>query len=189
MKLTELINRFQLCPCVDWPSPPNVPANLQQAAVLIGISDDISPAIWLTQRPLHMKHHPGQVSFPGGKVESYDKDIYATAAREAQEEIGLLPQHLQFLGKLPNHQTHTGFDITPVVALIDRNFQPKVDQAEVSACFTLPLQIALDKRNFHQLNIERNNINYRLDFLPYKQRLIWGATGAILQQFLHQIRP
>jgi len=98
-------------------------ASLRDAAVLIGVYSSVDgPCVLLTRRAAHLKHHPNQVAFPGGKVEAKDAHIHAAALREAQEEVGLNPQNIEVLGSLAPHETVTGFSVTPVIGLISSPF-------------------------------------------------------------------
>jgi 8-oxo-dGTP pyrophosphatase MutT (NUDIX family) len=147
------------------------------------------PQIILTKRASGLKHHPGQIAFPGGKQEPHDADITATALREANEEIGLDPASVEILGFLPGHETVTGFDVTPVLARITRPFTPVPESGEVSEVFEVPLTHLLDPAQFR---IERRRWRgdwrryYTVPFGPY---YIWGATARILRVMADMARP
>ena len=100
--------------------------------------------VLLTQRTDHLTDHPGQISFPGGRVEAGDADATATALREAQEEIGLGAAHVEVLGSLPTYTTGTGFIVTPVVALVRPGFALQPDPFEVAEVFEVPLAFLMD---------------------------------------------
>lgn len=93
----------------------------------------------LTQRPMHLRAHPGQISFPGGKIEPSDPSAIMAALREAEEEIGLCRENVDVIGTFPAHNTFTGFEITPVVGIIKQDFTLRLDPGEVADCFTVPL--------------------------------------------------
>lgn len=158
------------------------------AAVLVAITNDEQPKIWLTQRPKHLKDHPAQICFPGGKVDISDVNNIDTAYREANEEIGVQPQQLELIGTLPIFTTYSGFNIQPVIAYIQNDFQPNVNKEEVDDCFTIPVQHILNETNFIQIKQEKTGKKEPVYFLPYRQKMIWGATAAILYQLSQMIR-
>lgn len=155
---------------------------LRPAAVLIALWDRPAGArLILTKRASHLLHHPGQIALPGGKVDPIDADADDTALREAQEEIGLSSEKVQILGRLPCHETVTGFQITPVLGHIRDNFCPIAQPGEVDEVFSVPLCHVLDLVNYR---IERRQWLgewrhfYAVPFGPY---YIWGATARILR--------
>ena len=153
----------------------------RQAAVLIPIIElENQLQLILTQRPMHLRHHPGQISFPGGKVEPDDVNAISTALREAHEEIGLTADNVDVLGLFPAHKTFTGFEITPVVALVKQPFDLILDPGEVTDCFTVPLNFFIDKNNRHQVFHYRHGKHYQVHFIPFEDRFIWGVTAAII---------
>ncbi|QQX82326.1 CoA pyrophosphatase [Shewanella sp. KX20019] len=161
---------------------------LRKAAVLIALSlNNGELELLLTRRPTHLRSHPGQISFPGGKVEEFDTNLEATALREAQEEIGLLANNVDVLGLLHDHKTFTGFDITPVVSIVKQPFTPIIDPGEVDELFTIPLSFLLDKDNRHTQYFSRKGIEYPIHFIPYKSYFIWGATAAMIDQLCQLI--
>lgn len=108
------------------------PGPLRAAAVLVPVvMRETEPTVLLTRRTDHLHHHPGQVSFPGGRVEEHDQSPIETALRETEEEIGLHREHVELLGSLPQYKTGTGFDVTPVVGLVTPPFDLRLDAFEV----------------------------------------------------------
>ncbi|MBL8397446.1 MAG: CoA pyrophosphatase [Candidatus Accumulibacter sp.] len=154
---------------------------LTAAAVLFPIVNrPLEPTVLLTQRTAHLKDHPGQISFPGGRCEDSDRSPIETALREAAEEIGLASRHVQIIGYLPEYRTGTGFRITPVVGLVTPPFDLHLDKFEVAEVFEVPLSFLLDPAN-HQ----RHSIHYRGQLrnyhaMPYGNHYIWGATAGII---------
>jgi 8-oxo-dGTP pyrophosphatase MutT (NUDIX family) len=169
---------------------PSAPAKMpsRKAAVLIPLIEKNKQLhIMLTQRPMHLRSHPGQISFPGGKTEQGDKDDIATALREAHEEIGLVSSNVEVLGQFPPHKTFTGFDVTPVVGIIERPFTLVIDPGEVQDCFTVPLQYFIRQENRHQKRFMRNGKEYTVYLMPFENRFIWGVTAAIIDLLCRHI--
>ncbi|MBS0564412.1 MAG: CoA pyrophosphatase [Proteobacteria bacterium] len=155
---------------------------LRPAAVLLGFRPGpAGTSLILTKRASHLKHHPGQIAFPGGKLDRGDRDATAAALREAQEEIGLAPSQARILGALPAHETVTGFCVTPVLAEIDPDFCPVADAGEVEEVFSVPFAHVADPAHFHiESRIWRGHLR-RYYTVPYGPYYIWGATARILR--------
>ena len=137
----------------------------------------------LTKRAAHLSNHPGQISFPGGKRENKDTNIDATALREAQEEIGLKAEVVEVLGRLPAHETVTGFQITPIIGWIDRNWTAVADPNEVTEIFQVPLSYITNIKNFQIQDRIWNGRKRNYYTVPYGPYYIWGATACILYNF------
>ena len=154
---------------------------LMPAAVLVPIVKRKSePTLLLTQRTAHLKDHPGQISFPGGRREASDRSPAHTALREAAEEIGLSSAQIEIVGYLPEYLTSTGFRVTPVVAVVTPPFDLQLDAFEVAEAFEVPLSFLLDPAN-HQ----RHSLHYRGKLrhyyaMPYGDYFIWGATAGMI---------
>lgn len=157
------------------------PQHAQPAAVLMPITYRPQGAtVILTRRTDHLQNHPGQISFPGGRVEEGDESLVATALRETEEEIGLRSSHVELLGTLPDYFTGTGFRVTPVVGLVHPPFELTIDAFEVAEVFEVPLSHFLDPANHlrHSLEIE-GRVRY-FHAMPYKDYYIWGVTAGML---------
>jgi 8-oxo-dGTP pyrophosphatase MutT (NUDIX family) len=154
---------------------------LRPAAVLVGLVDrGAGPQVLLTRRTQALRHHAGQISFPGGRIEAADRDPVAAALREATEEVGLAPSQARALGYLDPFATITGFHVYPVVALIDAGFTPRPDPGEVDEVFELPLDFLLDPANARELQVEfRGHRRTVVEFVHASYR-VWGATAAML---------
>lgn len=172
-------------------------APLRSAAVLIALFDDGKAKggfsskglqVLLTKRASHLKHHPSQISFPGGKVEPSDKSLVDTALREAQEEIGLDPQTVTILGQLPSYQVISGYQVTPIVAMIDTVQPYQKDANEVDEIFHVPLRHFLLDANHHSITAYRNGRSHQVHFFPYRHYNIWGATAAMIKDLINRIK-
>lgn len=164
---------------------------LRKAAVLIILvegdyqSDGLQ--VLLTKRASHLKHHPSQISFPGGKVEPSDKNIIATALREAEEEIGLTANEVNILGELPPYQIISGFLVTPIVAMINNKQQFQLDKNEVAEIFQVPLQHFFSTETQHTISARYNGNPHHVHFMPYKHYNIWGATASMIKDLVNHI--
>jgi 8-oxo-dGTP pyrophosphatase MutT (NUDIX family) len=156
------------------------------AAVLVPIvarPDGLT--VILTQRPETMAAHPGQVSFPGGKMDAADPSPVETALREAEEEIGLHRRHVEVLGFLDCYQTGTGFRVVPVVSLVMPPFTLDVHAREVDDAFEVPFSFLMDSAN-HQKHSRQVKGETRWFYaMPYESRYIWGATAGMIRN-LHE---
>ena len=137
--------------------------------------------VLLTRRTEHLKDHPGQISFPGGRAEANDASPAHTALRETEEEIGLSSAHIEVIGYLPDYLTVTGFCITPVVALLTPPFDVRPDPFEVAEVFEVPLAFLMDAANHQQHSaFYRGELRPYLA-MPYGDYFIWGATAGIIK--------
>ncbi|MEL6532295.1 MAG: CoA pyrophosphatase [Pseudomonadota bacterium] len=169
----------------DLNAPLDLPANrrLKPAAVLV-LLDDLEadgPHLVLTQRASHLKHHPGQIAFAGGKLDAGDADAIAAALREAQEEIGLPPDHVSVIGQLEAHETVTGYQITPVLARLERRFDAVPEAGEVAEVFRVPLAFLLDAQNYRVEGRRWRGAWRKFYAVPWGPYYIWGATARILK--------
>jgi 8-oxo-dGTP pyrophosphatase MutT (NUDIX family) len=171
----------------DWDLNPELKGDLavmnapRAAAVLVPIMLRPALTVLLTQRSEDVPSHPGQISFPGGKVEATDADALACALREAHEEIGLPVGNVEPLGYLDGYRTGTGFQITPVVALVKPEFQSVLDPREVRDVFEVPLAFLMDEANHQKDSREWRGRQRSFYAMPYEGRYIWGATAGMLK--------
>lgn len=188
----EFLNRFQLGQHgevdrgIITNGNPTIP--FQPAAVLIPLVERPSGLqMLLTKRSAHLRHHASQVCFPGGKYEANDNSLEHTAIREAEEEVALCPEHVQTIGRLPCYYSISGFEVTPVVALINDKSAPKVNSDEVAEVFEAPCNYLFDLDNHHYEWFTRKNRRHRVYYVHYNHQLIWGMTAALIQNLAQQL--
>ena len=171
----------------DWDLDPELAADLavmepaRPAAVLVPIVRRDALTVLLTQRTETLSKHPGQISFPGGRVDPDDSGPVETALREAEEEIGLQREHVEVLGFLDGYRTGTGFAITPVVGLVRPDFMLTLHEGEVADAFEVPLAFLLDARNHQKASREWRGRQRTFWAMPFESRYIWGATAGIVR--------
>jgi len=157
------------------------------AAVLLVIrqhEDELQ--LLLTKRSSDLRHHPGQISFPGGKIEAHEQSHQA-ALRETHEETGIAPKQLQLIGQLPSYATGTGFLIQPWIAFLTEEVELQLQLSEVESAFWLPLPFVFDPQNTHSEYFSMHGQSHLMHFMPYGPHLIWGATAAILYSLKQQL--
>lgn len=159
---------------------------LTPAAVLVSVRAETETVI-LTKRSARLKHHPGQIAFPGGKQDADDTSVIDAALREAKEEIGLPRDIVQIVGTLPPHQTVTGYQVTPVLGIVRGDFTPMPEAGEVSEMFEVPL---CHLTNVAMFRVEGRMWQGRKRFyytVPYGPYYIWGATARILRALTERL--
>ena len=159
-----------------------------EAAVLVPIVNrDGRLQILFTQRTAHLDDHAGQISFPGGRVESGDANREETALRETEEETGLARGAVTVLGRLPVYEIPSGFRITPVVGWVEPPFALQPDPFEVEAIFEAPLGHFLDIANYQRRQFHFRGRHRHYMAVPHEGRYIWGATAGMLYSFARQL--
>lgn len=157
---------------------------VRQAAVLLPVRwRPRGLSIVLTKRPYFLRHHPGQISLPGGGAEAGDRSAWETATREANEEIGLLPNLVRPIGELSPLPTVSGYQVTPLVGWIEEPFRPEPNPQEVAAVFELPLPYLLNRDYLTHFRLQRRGLTADLPAITFREHFIWGATAHILYEF------
>jgi 8-oxo-dGTP pyrophosphatase MutT (NUDIX family) len=174
---------------IDAHQPDRIdPGDNPPAAVLIPLLPLDEPHVVLTVRSHLVEHHKGEISFPGGMYETDDRDLQATALREAHEEVGIHPAHVRVLGEVSHLVTITNFHVTPYVGLLDRAPYPFVASAlEVGEVLQVPLSHLLDPTNHAVRIVERNGRRRELRDYLWNDHVIWGATGIMLRRLLEEV--
>lgn len=188
MHIDEFLLRFHLH--VNSSQEPDYP--LQQrgrpAAVLIPlVNRNGQLSILLTQRAKHLKHHPGQVSFPGGAADDSDDNLQYTALRETKEELGIDPANVTIIGRLTSYRTISRYEVSPFVGLLPGNLSLKPDENEVADVFEIPLSYAMNQSNHEIYHINKGDIKFPVYSIVWQNHLVWGATAAILRNLSHHL--
>jgi 8-oxo-dGTP pyrophosphatase MutT (NUDIX family) len=192
MTLDSLLAKFnqhwQARPLHDYPYP----NQNRPAAVLIAMhSVENELRVLFTKRAEHLLHHPGQISFPGGKYEDSDASLIDTAIREAHEEIGLAPENVKVIGQLPSYKTVSGFEVKPILAFVESKLDIVndlvIDQGEVAEVFDVPLAFLMQPNNLLAHMIERKGKDFPVYFIPFEDRYIWGATAGIIASLQYHL--
>ena len=179
-KAEALRSRFILSPLpAALPHPAN--GTGQPAAVLILLVERQNELfVLLTRRSLQLRHHAGQICFPGGKYDLVDGTLQQTALRETYEDLGFTRDLIQIWGELAVHNTVSGFAVTPFVAAVMPDYQLQVTTEEVAEVFELPLQPLLETANYGHWQVRRAGQTHTVIGCSVGHRLIWGATARIL---------
>lgn len=156
--------------------------DLRKAAVLLAfMTGPDGLHLILTKRSAALRHHPGQIAFPGGKQDPEDANLAETALREAEEEIGLARDNVELLASLPPHETVTGFVVTPVIGRVCTHFRPRPEAGEVDEVFRVPYAFLADPAHYRvqsRLWQGKKRAYYTIPWGPY---YIWGATARMLR--------
>ena len=160
---------------------------IRPAAVLVPVVDHPEPTVLLTQRAQHLPDHPGQVSFPGGKIDQGDASPLASALREAGEEIGLDRAHIEPLGYLDLYMTTLGYRIVPTIARVKPGFTLKLNAKEVDNTFEVPLAFLMDQANVARHAREWQGLTRHYYAITFGERYIWGVTAGILRNLYDRI--
>jgi 8-oxo-dGTP pyrophosphatase MutT (NUDIX family) len=160
---------------------------LLPAAVLIAVTDRADPGVILTQRTDTMSRHPGQIAFPGGRIDP-GEDVFTAALREAEEEIGLPRDTVTVIGEADSYRTITGFQVTPVIGVIPPDLVFTPSEAEVASIFEVPLAFLLDEANHVEATLEWQGQDRHYYEILWNERRIWGATAAMIVNLARRLR-
>lgn len=160
----------------------------RSAAVLVPIVEHHGElALLLTTRAKHLRHHPGQISFPGGNRDPEDASLVDTALRECFEEIGIEPAFINPLGWLPSHHTISNFTIYPLVAIIRNGYSLTINEDEVDEAFLVPLQHLVQRKHHTVVKANVARRHHEVHFIQWHHHWIWGATAAIIDKLIAHI--
>ncbi|MCW4443551.1 CoA pyrophosphatase [Vibrio splendidus] len=194
MNKENFLQQFQLNPTVGY-HPESVERvshisgdQLRKAAVVVGLVErEDGLHVIFTKRAAHLKHHPGQVSFPGGKHELSDPSMQFTALRELHEEVGIRSDQVKIVGQLPALSTISKFSVTPIVAMVDPDYEAIIDENEVASIFEVPATYVLDQAKLHSHTVNVKQIKHRVFAMPFEEHLIWGVTAQIIQSLQRHV--
>lgn len=157
---------------------------LRDAAVLIPVVDRPQGAsVILTKRTESLRNHSGQVAFPGGRIDDTDPSPEFAALREADEEIGLRPDLVDVIGRMPDYRSGSGYRIAPIIGIVQPGFQLDVSPDEVEAVFEAPLSFLMDPANHTRNSRVWNDIEWSFFDMPYEGQRIWGVTAGMIRSF------
>lgn len=165
---------------------PAVP--LAQAAVLVAVTDRAAPGVILTRRTDTLSRHPGQIAFPGGRIDPGDDGPIAAALREAEEEIGLPRDAVAIVGAADRYRTITGFEVTPVIGVVPPDLVLVPSEGEVAAVFEVPLDFLLDFGNHTEARVEWQGRDRHYYEIVWGEHRIWGATAAMIVNLSRRLR-
>lgn len=158
-------------------------ASFKPAAVLVAITERERPGMLLLHRPSTMRAHPGQIAFPGGRLDP-GEDAVEAALREANEELGIQPGDVRVIGTSDVYRTGSGYEITPVVGIVPPDLEIRPNPAEVAQWFEVPVEFVLDPANQTTRNVEFEGRRHSFIEIVWndsrQDHVIWGVTGAIL---------
>ena len=165
----------------DDGAPERQAAGVIPAAVLVAVIEHLGePSVLFTRRTAQLKKHSGQISFPGGRTEPGDPSVEFTALRETHEEIGLPPEKVEVIARLPEYFTRTGFRVTPIVGVVQPPLELVPDAREVDEIFEVPLAFILDSANHRRASRVIGGRTAHYYEIEHNGRVIWGATAGMI---------
>lgn len=182
MNRMEFLSRFHHVKTVQAESDFPLKEPGRPAAVLIPLIDNGDKlTVLFTERAKHLKHHAGQVSFPGGKQEAEDADLIHTALRETEEEIGIATDLIEVIGTLPKFRTISRYEVLPIIGFVNPTYKLTLDHDEVESVFEVPLSYLVDQENHFIHWAKRHNRQHPIYFIPWQSKTIWGATASFVR--------
>jgi len=161
---------------------------LRDAAVLIPVVDHAAAAsVILTQRTTNLRNHSGQIAFPGGRIDPEDASPEHAALRETDEEIGLGPERVEIIGRLPDYVSGSGYRIAPVLGIVRPGFDLHLNPSEVDAAFEVPLAFLMDPANHRRKSRVWNEKERYFYEMPFGERYIWGVTAGIIRTLYERL--
>ncbi|PHS73216.1 MAG: CoA pyrophosphatase [Cycloclasticus sp.] len=160
---------------------------LRNAAVLVPLVKRDEWYVLLTKRTDHLHHHPGQVSFPGGRADAIDVSPIDTALRETEEEVGINKQLIEIAGVIEPFLTVTDFNVIPIVGFVEPSFELKIDTFEVAEVFEVPLSILMNQSGYQRKKIFWQGENRHYWEIMHNGYQIWGATASMLYEFASRL--
>lgn len=183
---TELLTRFLL----QRPAPAHrlMLAGLKPAAVLLPLVERPTGLhLLLTRRSTQLRHHPGQISFPGGRQDPEDENLIQTALRETHEELGIPASQIRVIGSLTPLNTISLYDVLPVLAQVDANYRLTLSPDEVEQAFEVPLSHLLNPAHHIALTLPRAGRSHTIYWIPWQDSFIWGATASMIRQLAQHL--
>ncbi len=169
------------------PEPLQPEEGEREAAVLLALTREVDPRLVFTQRAQHMKSHPGQVAFPGGKWERGDSSLLFTALRESEEEVALVPEEVELIAALPQRRTRLGVKVTPYLGFIPPNLTLLPDPVELEAIFHVPLSYLLEPQHLIKKQVDVLGTQCWMPCYDYAGYTIWGFTLTVLVDMLNRV--
>jgi 8-oxo-dGTP pyrophosphatase MutT (NUDIX family) len=192
MSVLERVNRLYReghakAPPAMWLDPRiHEIAEFKPASVLVAITDRPEPGMLLIHRPDTMRAHPGQIAFPGGRRDP-GEDAITAALREAEEELGIDPALVRVVGPSDLYRSGSGYEITPVIAVVPGDIAITPNPTEVASWFEAPVAFVLNPENQTVQEIEAEGARHRFVEIVWQEHVIWGVTGAILSNLAKRL--
>lgn len=156
------------------------------AAVLAAITERERPGFLMIHRPSNMRSHPGQVAFPGGKIDPGETPVEA-ALREAWEELGIHERDVTVIGTSDTYRSGSGYAVTPVIAVVPPDLELNPSPTEVAQWFEAPVDFVFDRQNQVEQSAFWQGAERRYIEIMWQQHRIWGVTAAIIHNLSRRI--
>lgn len=190
MTSDELLTRFLLqrpAPTLAQPLGLTL-SGLKPAAVLLPLVERPGGLqLLLTRRSAQLRHHAGQISFPGGRQDPEDESLIQTALRETEEELGIAPSLIRVIGSLSPLNTISRYEVLPVLGQLDPDYRLTLNPEEVEQAFEVPLDYLLDSAHHIALTLPRAGKAHRVYWIPWQRQFIWGATASMIRQLAQHL--